>query len=258
VTSDNRPKKTILLVQSDVAFSEALRLVLKAEGYSVLVAANGDDAFDLLQRHALPDIILLDLKLPVMDGYEFRQNQMQDPTLASIPVIVLAAPDEIADEQADLLGHVGRVQKPIDADVVLAAIQRFIVPQKPILLVVEDEEAVLKLMEVALRHYGFAVRLAASGQEAIDLYQRYHQTIALVLLDVQMPDLDGPTTLVALQKINPDVRFCFISGHTGKYNAEELRAMGAAHVLQKPFASLSLFARLLWRLVSSDQPETTA
>ena len=245
------------MVEADVAFSENLRLVLEAEGYSVLVTPNGNDALDLLQRHALPDIILLDLNLPVMDGYELRQKQMQDPTLASIPVIVLAAPDETADERADLLGHVGRVQKPIDADVLLAAIQRFIVPQKPILLVVEDEAAVLKLMEVALRHYGFAVKLAASGQEAIDLYQRHHQTIALTLLDVQMPDLDGPDTLAALQKINPGVRFCFISGHTGKYSAEELRAMGAAHIFQKPFASLSLFARLLWRLVSSDQPGTT-
>ena len=256
--SENLPKKTILLVEADVAFSEALRLVLEAEGYAVVVAANGNDALDFLQRHALPDIILLDLKLPVIDGYEFRQKQMEDPTLASIPVIVLAAPDEIADERADLLGHVGRVQKPIDADVLLAAIQRFIVPQKPILLVVEDEAAVLKLMEVALRHYGFAVRLAASGQEAIDLYQRHHQTIVLVLLDVQMPDLDGPDTLAALQNINPGVRFCFISGHTGKYAAEELRAMGAAHVFQKPFASLSLLARLLWRLVGSGQPGTTA
>jgi CheY-like chemotaxis protein len=63
--------------------------------------------------------------------------------------------------------------------------------------VVEDEAAVLEMMEVALRHYGFDVKLAASGQEAIDLYQRHHQTIALVLLDVQMPDLDGPDTLAA-------------------------------------------------------------
>jgi len=75
-----------------------------------------------------------------------------------------------------------------------------------------------------------------------------------VLLDVQMPDLDGPDTLAALQKINPGVRFCFISGNTGKYHTEQLWAMGAAHVLQKPFASLSLLARLLWRLVGSDQP----
>jgi CheY-like chemotaxis protein len=187
-----------------------------------------------------------------MDGYELRQKQLQDPTLASIPVIVLADSDEIADARADLLGNVGQVQKPIDADVLLASIQRFVVAQNPEILVVEDEATVLKMMEVALRHYGFAVKLAACGQEAIDLYQRHHQTIALVLLDVQMPDLDGPDTLAALQKINPGVRFCFMSGHTGKYDPEELRAMGAAHVFQKPFASLSLFARLLWRLVRPD------
>ena len=193
----------------------------------------------------------------VLGTFEFRQNQMLAPSLASIPVIVLSAAADLP-ESADLLGDVGFVPKPLDGDVLLAAIHRFTVPQKPILLVVEDEAGVLKLMEAALRHYGFAVKLAASGKEAIDLYQRqHHDQIALILLDVQMPGKDGPTTLSALQKINPDVRFCFISGNTGKYDAQELRAMGAAHVFQKPFASLSLFARLLWRLVGSIQPETT-
>jgi CheY-like chemotaxis protein len=254
VTSQNLTKKTILLVEADAMFSEALRLVLEAEGYSVHLAANGNDALDLLQRHALPDIILLALQLPIMDGHELRKRQMQDPTLASVPVIVLAAIDEIAEEQADLLGDVCHVRKPIDADILLAAIQRLLATHRPEILVVEDQAEVLKMLEVALRHYGFAVKLAASGHKAIDLYTQHHQTIALVLLDVQMPDLDGPDTLAALQKINPGVRFCFISGNTGKYHTEQLRAMGAAHVLQKPFASLSLLARLLWRLVGSDQP----
>lgn len=126
--------------------------------------------------------------------------------------------------------------------------QRFTRPTA-VILVVEDDAAVGEMLEVVLRNYGFVVKLALSGQEAIELYQQQHQTIALVLLDVQMPKMDGPTTLAALKKIRPNLRCCFMSGHTGKYDTDELLGMGACHVFPKPFPNLGLFTRLLWDMV---------
>jgi hypothetical protein len=55
----------------------------------------------------------------------------------------------------------------------------------------------------------------------------------------------------AVQTINPEVQCCFMSGHTGKYSGEELLDMGAAHVLPKPFVSLSLLIRMLWDMVDA-------
>jgi CheY-like chemotaxis protein len=135
--------------------------------------------------------------------------------------------------------------------ILLAVIQQSAVHAKPVVLVVEDDQAVGKMLDVALRLHGFVVRLAASGGEAVEHYREHHPNIALVLLDVQMLGMDGPATLAAIQKINPEVQCCFMSGHTGKYSARELLDMGAAHVLPKPFVSVSLLIRLLWDMVDA-------
>ena len=86
-----------------------------------------------------------------------------------------------------------------------------------------------------LRQLGYSVWLAADGHEALDLYRNHCETIDVVLLDVRMPGLDGPQTLAALKEIAPQVRCCFMSGHFGRYSADELRELGAARVFEKPF-----------------------
>ncbi len=67
-------------------------------------------------------------------------------------------------------------------------------------------------LRVSLWRQGFAVWLAADGQEAVELYWRHYASIDVVLLDVRMPELDGPRTLMAPLMINPALRSCFMSG----------------------------------------------
>ncbi len=112
---------------------------------------------------------------------------------------------------------------------------------------VEDEPAVRKMLDVALRHYGFDVREAGGGDEAIEVFERHRDTIDVVLLDVQMPTIDGPQTLAALRALDPTVRVVFMSGNTGDYSAEDLLGRGALHVLQKPFTSMSHLTQTLWQ-----------
>ncbi len=109
------------------------------------------------------------------------------------------------------------------------------IPGKPVILVVDDEALVRSFLQVALERYGFAVWPVASGHEAIELYRRQGRHVALVLLDVCMGGLDGPQTLTALQRINPNIRCCFMSGDTGKYAEKDLLHMGAGRVFNKPF-----------------------
>jgi CheY-like chemotaxis protein len=104
---------------------------------------------------------------------------------------------------------------------------------KLVILVVEDDAPVRGVIEAVLRTFNFTVITAASGKRAVELYRR--NAVDLVLLDVQMPVMDGPATLAALQEVNPKVVCCFLSGHTGKYTSDELLRMGAASVLAKPF-----------------------
>jgi DNA-binding NtrC family response regulator len=118
----------------------------------------------------------------------------------------------------------------------------------PGIMVVDDDAGVLTMLDEWLRHEGFAVWLACTGEEALGLYSRRHDVIDVVLMDVCMPRLDGPTTLVGLKSINPEVRCCFMSGALGEYTEADLSYRGGASFIRKPFR-LDDLAELLWGLV---------
>jgi len=122
-----------------------------------------------------------------------------------------------------------------------------VTPRKYGILVVDDERVVRGVLNAVMHQKGFAVWLAADGQEALDLYRRHRETIHVILLDVRMPGLDGPQTLAALQQINPEIRSCFMSGDIGGYAEGTLDNLGAAAVIRKPFHPAEV-AEALWEL----------
>jgi len=81
----------ILLVEDDRSIRVALQAILEDEGYAVTAADNGRQALERLRSSAAPDLIVLDLRMPVMDGWEFRAAQKDDPKLARIPVLAISA-----------------------------------------------------------------------------------------------------------------------------------------------------------------------
>ena len=83
----------VLIVEDERDIREALAEALAYEGYDVAVAANGREALRALRGGPRPDVILLDLVMPEMSGWEFRQVQAHDPALAGIPVVVVSASD---------------------------------------------------------------------------------------------------------------------------------------------------------------------
>jgi DNA-binding NtrC family response regulator len=106
-------------------------------------------------------------------------------------------------------------------------------PSSPVVLVVEDDVDVRKMLEAAIRSFGFTAKLARNGAEAVTLHNS--DAVDIVLMDVQMPGMDGPATLQALLQQDPDTLCCFMSGHTGKYTVAELLDCGAADIIAKPF-----------------------
>ena len=82
----------ILIVEDDRAIREPLSVLLRGEGYRVSLAENGQEALRKLRTEPSPDIIVLDLRMPVMDGWEFRAIQQQDPLLGLIPVVGIPMP----------------------------------------------------------------------------------------------------------------------------------------------------------------------
>jgi CheY-like chemotaxis protein len=112
----------ILLVQDDALTREAMALLLGAAGYAVVGAANGRDALDRLVEGERPWLILLDLEMPVMDGWEFRRRQQQVPALSTIPVVLVSSVGDLAGHAA-ALGAAGYFPKPVEFDGLLGALR---------------------------------------------------------------------------------------------------------------------------------------
>ena len=84
-------EKSVLVVEDDENIREVLQLVLESEGYLVHTAENGQEGVKFLKENAETSLILLDLMMPVMDGWAFLEQRKLDPRLAAIPVVVLSA-----------------------------------------------------------------------------------------------------------------------------------------------------------------------
>jgi anti-anti-sigma factor len=104
------------------------------------------------------------------------------------------------------------------------------------ILVVDDDIGVLSVMTAFLKRDGFGVLCADHSHQAIESFHRNMDRIAAVLLDVQMPGIDGPHTLMALRKLSPSVQCCFMTGDPGLYGEQSLLELGAARIFRKPFA----------------------
>ncbi len=117
------PSPSILVVDDDPDIREALVDVLTDHGYSARAVANGREALDYLRGGARPSLILLDLMMPVMDGLQFRQEQVGDPELRELPVFVISAGNDVS-QSAAALGVAGAMRKPIDLDKLLDIVAR--------------------------------------------------------------------------------------------------------------------------------------
>ena len=176
-------KHRVLLVEDDRAIREPLGSLLREEGFEVATAENGQDAFRRLRTEREPDIIVLDLRMPVMDGWEFRAIQKQDPVLALIPVVAISAD---GSAQALAVSADAYLKKPLDPRDLLQTLDR-------ILLEREWRQMSARLAE--------AERLAALGRVAAAVGHEINNPLAFVVLNVDKsladlrhllePDLQG-------------------------------------------------------------------
>jgi CheY-like chemotaxis protein len=112
-----------MVVEDDRAFREALAALLELEGFGVIAATDGADAMDVLHGGERPDVILLDLMMPHKDGRAFRAEQVADPRLADIPVVLLSA-DEDLRREANQLGVSDYLPKPVPLTELLTVVDR--------------------------------------------------------------------------------------------------------------------------------------
>ncbi len=158
--------RSLLVVEDDADIREALDGLLSMEGFRVAGCSNGREALDWLRASPKPDIILLDLMMPIMDGWQFRVAQKDDPELATIPVLALSADSTAKAAAIDAEAY---LKKPVDYDTLIATIDRLLVES-------EHREIQARLAQTD--------RLTSLGTLAVGVAHEINNPLAYVLLNL--------------------------------------------------------------------------
>jgi CheY-like chemotaxis protein len=117
----------ILLVEDNCAIREALVWALEYSKYSVVTVRNGQEALSFLEHDVLPNVIFLDLMMPVLDGIEFRERKKTIKRIKDIPIIIASAKTNL--EKIDKLPHESFMSKPFELNDLLGVIKKYFEPQ---------------------------------------------------------------------------------------------------------------------------------
>jgi signal transduction histidine kinase/CheY-like chemotaxis protein len=182
------PKGRVLVIDDDESVHGVLTNMLTREGYSTRIARNGKEGLRLAREYH-PDIVILDILMPGMDGWSVLSQLKAVPGLADVPIILLTMLEN--KEMGFALGAADYLTKPIDAQKLLPVLDRHRSP-KPTgtVLVVEDDPPSRELVVRMLEKAGIHVREATNGREALDVLQS-GVIPDLIILDLIMAEMDG-------------------------------------------------------------------
>ncbi|SFH41571.1 response regulator [Pedobacter insulae] len=187
----NSEKNTLLIVEDDKNFAEILKNYAIEKGFNPILAHSGDIGLDLATAN-LPDAIILDIMLPVMDGWTILKKLKSNPLTKHIPVHMMSAGDE-KDEKAIKEGAIGFLKKPIGENELAHAFD--LLGQIPgnhalnRILLIEDQELQSKILAQQLKDTGVSVAQAFTGKEALALLKE--TSFDCIILDLNLPDISG-------------------------------------------------------------------
>lgn len=116
--------KRILVIEDDNSIRELLVELLESEGYVVNSAMNGLEGLDKLRTEPLPNLILIDLMMPVMDGYSFRTEQLKNKEWSKIPTVVMSAEATARDKMKNL-NITALLTKPVELETILQTVATY-------------------------------------------------------------------------------------------------------------------------------------
>jgi CheY-like chemotaxis protein/signal transduction histidine kinase len=207
------PSSCVLVIEDDPVFAEAVCQIVQSQGLQCLLAVDGQTGLRLA-KELIPDGIILDVRLPDVDGFAVMERLRADPITAGIAVHFVTEFD--ASERGMALGAVGYSSKPTSRHDLLKIIQA-LVPQANDgagrVLIVEDDPDDAASMMRGLQGHGLVLRHAATAQDALRALRA--QSFECVVLDLGLPDMDGITLLQTLQE-RPDGKAPSIVVHTGR------------------------------------------
>lgn len=244
--------KIILIVEDDTGFAKALMQFARKANYKCIVAVRGDDGVHLAKKYK-PNAVLLDIQLPVMDGWEVMHELKSDIATKHIPVHIMSSLE--AKRESRLQGAVDFINKPIAFDQMrqmFAKIEAALNKNPKRVLIVEENTKHAKALSYFLESYNVTATIQHSVNESIQSLQS--NDVDCVILDMGLPDKTSYETLEAI-KATPGLEDIPIIIFTGKNlsHSEESRirqyadsiVVKTAHSYQRILDEVALFLHLI-------------
>jgi CheY-like chemotaxis protein len=224
----------ILIAEDDEDTYELYSEFLASAGYSVIGASNGVEAVETAWS-ARPDLILMDVALPLRNGLDAARMLKSDARTRKTPILILSGfVQNCFGELTRQAGADTFLCKPCPLERLLAEIERLVAPRRESVLVIEDDAEIRELLAQILGEEGFAVSTAADGRQALDHLRTCARPPELIVLDLMMPTMDG-WQFRSEQLADAKLRDIPVVVLTALSPAESTRrAIDAARILHKP------------------------
>lgn len=243
--------KKVLVVDDSKTFRAYLQEVLEQAGYEVFTASNGAKALELIPE-LQPDLITVDVAMPVMDGFEFCRQLRLHPEFGGIPAILVTASDPVESRERGFeVGAIDFIAKPFESAELQYAARKILEPDQKFsamrVLIAEDTKVIRLMIKQIVQEVGATPILASDGAEALDYLRRHKGEIDLLITDNEMPELTGLELCGHVRKerlMDDEAPLIFVSGSSEKGKVLKAFDLGASDYIFKPFFREGLLARL--------------
>ncbi|MHB1730551.1 MAG: response regulator [Leptospirillum sp.] len=228
---EEKPGRLVLVIEFDDTVSNHLEGYLRNEGFRFRRAVSVREGLEIAGEER-PDLIILEMNMPGMDGWDFLEAQRQDKRIADIPVVITVMDSE--QGAGFSLGSVQVLQKPVDTNCLEEILKKLGLrsttqKERHVVLVVDDDPHAVEILRRQLYSGGYDVLSAYGGRDAVLMAQHFHPE--LILLDLMMPDFSGFDVVEVLQS-DPETVAIPILVLTAKMITPEDRHRLNGHILQ--------------------------
>ncbi len=249
----------ILIVEDEEYLSDMYKLKFEQEGYTVAIARDGEEAF-LLAKKEQPDLVLLDLILPKLDGFKVLEKLRKEPSTKKIKVIILSnlgqsdevnkglasgadgyfikanlTPSQLLEKVNAVFNNQGKAaENEKDKMIHIENFEHQAAAKKPAkILLIEDEEAIINMYKLRFDKEGFQIEVAKNGAWGLKLARQ--KKFDIILLDMVMPAMNGYEAIKALKSDDntKDVPIIILSNSAQDQDIAKAKKLGAAACLLK-------------------------